>query len=232
LRGLQRGRSSARETEPVQPVARAVVDDTLALLRPTVADMVRLQLETGMRPGELVEMRPIDIDMSGKVWLYRPSRHKTAHLGHGRIIPLGPKAQTIILKYLTTNTQTPIFSPARTVEERRLALRLRRRTKVQPSQQNRRKQQPKKKAGHSYTVASYGKAVAQALARHNKDKRPAEHIPHWHPHQLRHLRALELKRAAGLDAARAVLGHRSPIITEHYATLDVATASALMAKMG
>jgi hypothetical protein len=46
------------------------------------------------------------------------------------------------------------------------------------------------------------------------------------------LRALELKREAGLDVARAVLGHRSPVITEHYATLDIATAAQVMAKLG
>ena len=54
----------------------------------------------------------------------------------------------------------------------------------------------------------------------------------WHPHQLRHTRAMELKREAGLDVARAVLGHRSPIITEHYATLDVAKAAEVMARIG
>jgi hypothetical protein len=54
----------------------------------------------------------------------------------------------------------------------------------------------------------------------------------WHPHQLRHTRALELKREVGLDVARAVLGHRSPIITEHYATLDIARAAEVMSKIG
>jgi hypothetical protein len=33
-------------------------------MRPTLADMVRLQLETGMRPGELCVMRAVDIDMT------------------------------------------------------------------------------------------------------------------------------------------------------------------------
>jgi hypothetical protein len=37
-----------------------------------VADMVRVELETGCRPGELVIMRACDIDMSGAVWLYSP----------------------------------------------------------------------------------------------------------------------------------------------------------------
>jgi hypothetical protein len=54
----KRGRTEARESDPVKPVARAVVDDTLPVLRPILADMVRVQLETGMRPGETGTRRP------------------------------------------------------------------------------------------------------------------------------------------------------------------------------
>jgi hypothetical protein len=43
---------------------------------------------------------------------------------------------------------------------------------------------------------------------------------------------MELKREAGLDVARAVLGHRSPVLTEHYATLDTVKAVEVMAKLG
>jgi integrase len=57
-------------------------------------------------------------------------------------------------------------------------------------------------------------------------------IPHWHLHQLRHSRAVELKREFGLDVARAVLGHKSPVITEHYATLDIVRATEAMARLG
>jgi integrase len=239
VRGLQRGRTEARETEPVQAVARTVVEDTLWLLRPMQADMVRLQLETGMRPGELVVMRAIDIDMAGKVWLYRPGsdrghagQHKTAHHGHTRIVPIGPKGQQIIRRYLVADIQACIFNPARNMAERSAALRLARKTKVQPSQMNRRKRKPKKKPGYVYAVTTYARAIAEAIRRHNLGKAEVEHIPHWHPHQLRHTRALELKREAGLDVARAVLGHKNPIVTEHYAGLDVAAAAEVMAKIG
>jgi integrase len=85
---------------PVKPVARAVVEATLPHLPPLVADMVQLQMETGMRSGELCIMRAIDLDMSGKVWLYRPESHKTAHHGHQRIIAIGPKGQAIVRRHL------------------------------------------------------------------------------------------------------------------------------------
>jgi integrase len=134
VQGLKQGRTEARETDPVLPVSRATVEDTLAILRPMIADMVRLQLETGMRPGELVIMRASDIDVAGKVWLYRPGQHKTLHHGHGRIVPIGPKGQEVIRRNLVTDTQSPVFSPARNMEERRVALRKARKSKVQPSQ--------------------------------------------------------------------------------------------------
>jgi integrase len=230
--GLKLGRTEARETEPVKPVSRAVVEDTLTLLRPMQADMVRLQLESGMRPGELVVMRACDIDTRGPVWLYRPPSHKTAHHGHERIVPIGPKGQEIVKRYLTVNTQARLFSPRQNMEERRITLRLNRKTPVQPSQRDRRKKQPKKRPGETYTVDTYRRGITEAIERHNAGKPKPEQIPHWFPHQLRHLRALELKREAGLDAARAVLGHRSPVITEHYATLDIAKGVEVMSKLG
>jgi integrase len=230
--GLQLGRTDARETLPVEPVARAVVEDTLPLLRPMQADMVRLQLETGMRPGELVIMRPCDIDTTGPVWLYRPRTHKTQYHGHERIVPIGPKGQLIVKQYLTINTQACLFSPRQNMEERRITLRLNRKTPVQPSQRDRRKKSPKRQPGDSYTTDQYRRSIAEAIERHNANRPESERIPHWFPHQLRHLRALELKREAGLDVARAVLGHRSPVMTEHYATLDIAKGAEVMSRIG
>jgi integrase len=90
VRGLQRGRSPVRETDPVKPVAEEVVLDTLPFMPRPVAAMVQLQLLAGMRPGEAVIMRGIDLDMSSNVWLYHPGsdqgptgQHKTSH--HGQL---------------------------------------------------------------------------------------------------------------------------------------------------
>jgi integrase len=232
VKALKRGRTTAREAKPILPVSRALVQDTLPLLRPMLRDMVMLQLETGMRPGEMVSMRACDVDTTGAVWLYTPTQHKTAHHGHGRIVPIGPKAQAIVRRYLVADTQANLFSPRANMAERSLAMRAARTTKVQPSQLDRRKTTPKKRPGDTYSTLSYGRAIAAAIRRHNRKVPEAEQIPHWHPHQLRKLRALELKRAAGLDVARAVLGHKSPTLTEHYATLDVAKGAEIMARIG
>jgi integrase len=97
-------------------------------------------------------------------------------------------------------------------------------TKVQPSQQNRKKKKPKRRPGQRYTVGSYAYAIRRACVK--------AAVPHWHPHQLRHNAATQIRREAGLDAARAVLGHRSPQITEVYAEIDTAKAAAVMERLG
>ena len=54
----------------------------------------------------------------------------------------------------------------------------------------------------------------------------------WHPHQLRHSAATRIRREFGLDVARAVLGHSSPVVTEVYAELDQVKAAEAMGKIG
>jgi integrase len=100
VEGLRRGKSQARETKPIEPVADATVDATLPKLSPVVADMVRLQRLTGMRPGEVCLLRPDDLDRSADVWSYKPHRHKTEHHGRERIVFIGPKAQILLRPYL------------------------------------------------------------------------------------------------------------------------------------
>lgn len=57
---LKRGRTRAKESKPVKPVDEQHVCSVLAHTTPVVAAMIELQLLTGMRPGELVTMRPCD----------------------------------------------------------------------------------------------------------------------------------------------------------------------------
>ena len=53
IQGLQRGRTTARETAPILPVADNVVELTLPHLPAVVRDTVRLQRHCGMRPHEV-----------------------------------------------------------------------------------------------------------------------------------------------------------------------------------
>jgi integrase len=84
--------------------------------------MVRVQLLTGMRPGEIVVLRPCDLDHSGDVWLYNPARHKTEYLDHDKTVAVGPRAQEVLLKYLARAADDYCFQP-RDSEKKRLAQR-------------------------------------------------------------------------------------------------------------
>jgi integrase len=248
VRGLQKGRSEARETGPVKPVPQPFVDAILPHVTPPVRAMIDLQLLSGMRPGEVVLLRAIDIDMTGKVWLFRPAEHKTAWRGHDRTIALGPRAQEIVRQHLKPSVEAFLFSPREAMEALWQERRKRRRTKVQPSQVCRKKARPKRKPGERYTVDSYRAAIQRGIEVANRVslcdtcKVPgveqlckacqAKQIPQWHPHQLRHAKATEIRREAGLDAARAVLGHRTPAITEVYAEIDIGKAAEVMQKLG
>jgi integrase len=266
MEGLRAGRSEAIEPEPVRPVAEEVVQATLPFLRPQIAAMADLQLLTGMRPGEVVILRGIDLETSGSVWTYRPGsdqgrhgRHKTAYRGHQRTVLIGPRAQKVLRPWLRLNLEEYLFQPREARAQWEAEKRKNRKSKVPPSQQNRRKANPKRRPGDHYNVSSYDQAVAKAVRAANvarlcddckeahREKRKLcglcpeiqacdtclpKMLPHWHPHQLRHAKATEIRREAGLDAARAVLGHRSPVITEQYAEIDAAKAAAVMERLG
>lgn len=196
--------------------------------------MVQLQLLSGMRPGELVTMRTCDLETTGRLWIYTPASHKTEHHGRERKIYLGPQAQEILRPWLRPELGTCLFSPAEAEAERAAELRRNRKTKVQPSQRNRRVLKPAKAPGEGYSVDSYRRAIAYGIRRANRERaaRGEPEIPKWHPHQLRHNAATRLRREFGLDVARAVLGHASVVVTEIYAELDGAKAAEAMAKVG
>ena len=80
--GLKFGRTEARETEPVRPVADEHVDVILPNVAPQIAAMIRIQRLAGMRPEEVTRIRPTDIDRSGEIWIYSPDQHKKSWLGY------------------------------------------------------------------------------------------------------------------------------------------------------
>jgi integrase len=107
LASLKKGRSAARETEPVRPVSLATVDATVAQLHLWLAAAVRVQQFTGARAGEILVMRGSDLVMRGSdregrppVWLYEPSTHKGSWRGKSRVIPIGPRTREALLPLL------------------------------------------------------------------------------------------------------------------------------------
>ena len=55
----------------------------------------------------------------------------------------------------------------------------------------------------------------------------------WHPHQLRHTAATEIRRAFGLEAAQLALGHSSAQVTDAvYAERDGSKVAEIMRRVG
>lgn len=161
--GLRRGRSTARESEPVRPVPDEYVDAVLPHVSRQVRAMIEIQRLTGMRSGELVPMRACDIDMTGRLWIYRPERHKTERFGFAREVCLGPRAQAIIRQFLTTDREAYLFRPADAERERDQERRRKRKTRVQPSQAKRKaKSKPKRAPTDCYTSDTYRRAIERA----------------------------------------------------------------------
>src|ERR1017187_7720313 len=103
-------------------------------------------------------MQPHEIDMTGEVWLFNPQKHKTAWRGHKRTIAIGPRGQEIIRRNLKAQTGAVLFSPAE--QEAMIAAQKRaaRKTKVPPSQENRKKARPRKKPGEQFTPGDINQA--------------------------------------------------------------------------
>ncbi|MBP3955606.1 hypothetical protein J8F10_09965 [Gemmata sp. G18] len=75
--GLERGRTAAREADPVEPIDDATVDATIPFLPHHVQVIIELMRCTGMRPSEVCKMTLNQIERTSEAWTYKPQRHKT-----------------------------------------------------------------------------------------------------------------------------------------------------------
>lgn len=224
VRNLMRGRCDAKESRKVKPVAKSVIEATLEHLPEVVCSMVEVQLLTAMRPGELVIMRPCDLDRSGPVWLYQPQHHKGEYRGHDRVIAIGPQAQAILLRYLARDPQDFCFKPSDSETKRLAAREAARVTPLSCGNRRGTNRHGTFKTGERYQVRSYAQAVRRAAARAG--------VEHWSPHQLRHTAATAIRREFGLDGAQVALGHRNANVTQVYAEAAVERASTIASAVG
>ncbi len=224
--GLKKGRTAARETAAVLPVADDLVDKTLAELPEVVADMVRLQRASGMRPGEVISLRPADLDRSGDVWVYRPASHKSEHHDRERVVYLGPKAQAVLLRYLARDSQTFCFRPCDSESKRRAGQHATRTTPLSCGNRpgSNRSSSPLRPPGQQYAKDSYRQAIHRACKRAGVAK--------WSPNQLRHTAATEARAEFGLDGAQLILGHAHAKTTEIYAEKSEATGREIARRLG
>jgi integrase len=224
---LRKDRTEADEPKQIPPVPDEVVESTLPFLPPAIAAMVRLQRCSAMRPGEVVLVRPCDIDRSGDVWIYTPGTHKTEHRGRPRVIPLGKEAQAVLAPYLLRSTDTYCFSPQETMEQINRTKRLARTTPLSCGNRpgTNRKKSPKRKPNLRYSVDSYRRRIKEVCKAHG--------ISLWAPNQLRKLAATKIRKHCQLEAAQVILGHQSKRTTERfYAEPDVQAAVEVARKLG
>lgn len=253
--GLREGRSEATESSPVTPVSDAAIEAVRPHVSRQVWAMVQLQRVTGMRPGEVTAMRGCDLAPGDHLWEYAPESHKTEHHGRERIIQLGPQAKAIVRPFLKADTTAYLFSPADARLEFDAQRTANRRSLLTPSQKARKpKAKPERAPGDRYTVASYGSAgrkgcekafdmprelrnvstkLPAAEREELKAKARAWRETHaWHPHQIRHTAATEIRREFGLEAAQVSLGHASADVTQIYAERNLELARQVAAKLG
>lgn len=214
-RGIPEG--AAPDYDEVLPVPEEDLPKTLERLGRIPAALVRLQLLTGARPGELLGLRPCDLQRSERVrvrpgvvidargcWVFVPKRHKTSHRGHSRVILFGPEARKILEPFMSRAADAFLFSPREAAAEY-LAV----------HEQTANFDRPRS-PGLRYTTWSYGHAVANACRRAK--------VPRWTPHQLRHNAATRLVAQFGWETARIILGHSAVSMTAQYAIEDFTKA--------
>lgn len=234
--GLRKGKTDARESTPVPPVDLDVFEATIAYLPGTLADLLRLQLLTGARPGEIAELKPGLVDTAGEIWEYRPARHKTEHHGRSRIIFIGPKGQDVLRPYLLRPADQRCFRPVDSEKKRRRERTVARKTPESCGNTvgTNRKMRPKRKPGEAYGKDAINRAVRRAVERLNADraKDGLEPVERWSPNQLRHSAATLLRKEFGLEAAQVILGHSRADVTQVYAERDAAKARDVMREIG
>jgi integrase len=254
---LKSGRTTAPDRPPVPPVADAAVEATLPHLSPIVADMIRLQRLSGMRPSEVCLLRPVDLDRSGDVWKYIPAEHKTQHRGKQRVIFIGRRGQAILLPYLLRSPEAYCFSPAESERKRRQA---RHEARVTPatfgnSPGTNVKESPSRTARDRYDANTFRRAIERACdkafptpsdltiprgvtlpqaeeAKRQKLIKEWRAAHRWAPNQLRHAAATEIRKQFGLEAAQVALGHSEANTTQIYAERDMQKAAEIAKQIG
>ena len=217
---LMPGRTEARESDPVEPVAWAVVERTLPHLPPPIVNAIKVQYYCGMRPGEVLKMKSGEIDRKGEIWFWRPDRHKNSHRLQSLTKAIPAPAQKILKPLLKKPEGEFLFSP---VDAKEWAASRRPRTvPIYPYERiiiEERKKNPRKKRLDHYTPLRYGKLIGDAITRANKDVPEEERIPHWTPLQLRHAIATEVSALLGEQASQRWLGHARMETTAIYTAM-------------
>lgn len=109
---------SPKQTVRRKPVPASLVAATLPHLSPHCADMVRLIVATGARPGEILSLRAEEIVKSYQAragwWFAEKTKHKTASRGKRRFIEFPPETHAILharMQAVTDGWLFPVMCP-------------------------------------------------------------------------------------------------------------------------
>jgi integrase len=211
---LEAGRTRAPDYDPVPPAPPASVAAVLGFwdARPesprlaALAAMVRLQLLSGARPGEVCRVSTGELGRDGRAevptkygvdvltapgcWCWVPGRHKVRRK---RIVIycLGPRAQALLGPWLKADPAAPLFRNA---------------------------------AGHPHTPDGYAHLIARLCRKLG--------VEAFAPNRLRHTYLTEARRRFDLDMARASVGHADQATTTRYAQRDLDAAGEVARRIG
>jgi integrase len=232
---LMPGRSQAKESPRVKAVDAAVVEATLPHMSRPVAAMVRLQLLSGMRAGEVATLRGRDITLHDDVYVYRPSQHKTEHAGRERVVFLGPRAMEIVDTFAKSDPDAYLFSPRDVVTDvRDWRLGGRSAVSVRDFYDRRGYRQAVVRAcDRAFPHPTLSAIDPRKLTPAQKAELSAWRKAHrWSPLQIRHAAATEIRQRYGLEASQVVLGHAKADVTQLYAERDQELARRVMREVG
>ena len=246
---------------PIEPVADAVVAQTLPHLPTEAADLVQLLRLTGARPSELMGLKAGDIIQTRPaLWEYHLAKHKMAHKGQRRCSYFGPQAIEILQRLIGERGQRALLLVQPDWEglkaqhswdagERLLKLFHEGGWKSSPSWWEYLQENSRKLVGlaPSRAQAVFRRAKQGAKRPRSKAGKPwnrhrfaqliqrtcQKHgIEHWTPYQLRHAAACQAVQHGSLAAAQHMLGHKLATTTNHYVKGDHNGAARLVAQLG
>lgn len=179
-------------SKTITPADPAEVRKTIRKLPAPLAALVQIQLATGARPSELLDLTPADLIKKGKFtaagiqYTVPPGQWvrviDTSKTGIPRLIYFPPASVAILSRLCRGRpADRPIFRPADHTH----------------------------RGGERYSAGGYRQAVRRAAK--------LAGVQPWNPYQLRHLRKAQVMESLGADAAKALLGHSSPVMTARYA---------------
>jgi integrase len=192
------------------------VEAIFPYVTPVIRAMLEVQLNSGLRPGEVCRMTTGQIDMTGDQWVYKPAQHKTKHLGKTRVVPLGPKAMEVLKPWLKDDPDAILFRPQESYEMSHEA--------TKRGNRDRKVTRKPRRFRAAYTKGTYATAVVRGCERAG--------VPIFRPNRIRHTYATKVREVLGVEAAQVMLGHSRADVTQIYADKNLNLAKEVARKIG